>query len=395
MAPLIVDGIIVLVICVALWRGWRQGALSSVFSAAGAIVGLIVGAAAAPSIMSIADAAWVRFLLAVLAVVVMLALGSLVGDAVGSTLRRAIRMRIVLTLDSAVGSVFRAGVALLVLWIITIPLVMVLPGTLSPVLRESAILREVDRIAPDSLSTLPSRISAMLNDSGLPPLLSPFQALGPEVAAPRIEVSDVDLIRSVQPSVVRIVGDSVSCGKRLSGSGFVVAEGYVVTNAHVVAGTNTVRLETATGTHDADVVYFAPDLDIAVLRAPGMGLAPLHWATYSAATGQDAAILGYPGSGPFTAEPARVRDQPRITSLDIYAENRVQREAYILRSNVREGNSGGPVIDEAGNVLGVVFGTSLDETDTGYALTSGEVRARIGDITRFTTPVSTMQCTAR
>ena len=169
----------------------------------------------------------------------------------------------------------------------------------------------------------------------------------------------------------------------------------VTTNAHVVAGSAAVRLDTVLGMKDAEVVYYNPQEDIAVLRSPGLGLPPLEWAAQPATTGEDAIVMGFPESGPFEAAPARIRDRITVNGPDIYASTRVDREAYTVRGTIRQGNSGGPMVDLEGHVLGVVFGAATDATDTGYVLTAADVRAAVGDVSAASSPVDTGACVAK
>ena len=152
-----------------------------------------------------------------------------------------------------------------------------------------------------------------------------------------------------------------------------------MTNAHVVAGTDVVGIETVNGEFDAQVVYYNPQEDVALLRVPGdTGLAPLNWAQDVAAPNDDAVVMGYPMGGPFEATPARVRDLFTVSGPDIYADSRVDREAYTLRGTVVQGNSGGPVINAAGQVIGLVFGAAVGDSETGYALSKAEVLYNVG-----------------
>lgn len=279
------------------------------------------------------------------------------------------------------------------LWLVAIPLATGMPGSVSSSIRESRILAFVDSNTPRGLETLPSKIAAMLTESGLPPLISPFDNRPIlEVDAPNINVSNVELVESLRPSVINVMGDAGECSRRLMGSGFVTAPDYVITNAHVVAGTDSVNLDTMIGVREAEVVFYDPDVDIAVLYSPGLGIDPLPWAETPLDTGEDAIVMGFPLSGPFDASPARIRERIMITGSNIYASGQHEREAYSVRGNVRSGNSGGPMVNADGDVAGVVFGAAIDGTDTGYALTTEEVQSRIGDISRLTTPVDTMQC---
>lgn len=395
-ASLIIDAILILAVVVALISGWRAGAFASVLSTVGVVAGLICGAALAPVVMQLTDSTALRVLLALGTIILLIGIGNLVGGMLGASLRDRMRFRSSMKIDSGIGAVFQGVVTLFVAWLVAIPLATGVGGVIGEGMRNSVVLGAVDSVIPNQLDRVPTQISALLNDSGIPQIGSPFQTdSSPEVEAPRINVANRELVESLRPSVVHVLGDAQVCSRRLMGSGFVTEPDYVVTNAHVVAGTETIRLDTVLGVRGAEVVYYNPDVDIAVLHSPGLDLPALPWAPAPATTGDDAMVMGFPESSPFEAAPARIRDQITIAGPDIYAEGRVEREAYTVRGSIRQGNSGGPMTNTEGDVLGVVFGASVDSSDTGYALTAGEVQRQLGDVTRLTEPVDTESCVAR
>ncbi|APT85982.1 MULTISPECIES: MarP family serine protease [Corynebacterium] len=393
---LVVDALIVVAVALALLSGWRQGAISAVLSLAGVVSGLVLGATAAPFAMQLTDQVALRFLLGIGVVVLLVGLGQLVGASIGANLRDRMKARSSQRLDSGIGSVFQVLAALLVIWLVSLPLASNLGGSAGQGMRESRILGGLNRVAPEALSALPNKVAAMLNESGLPPLVSPWQSVGGagDVGVPDSEVDNPELIQAVRPSVIHVLGDAEVCSRRLMGSGFVTAEDYVITNAHVVAGTERVHLDTVDGLREAKVVYYNPDVDVAVLYSPNLGIAPLEWASQPAQTGDDAIVLGFPLSGPFEADMARVRDRITIAGPDIYSRGRVERDAYTVRGSIRQGNSGGPMINEQGQVLGVVFGASVDDSQTGYALSAEEVQGHIGDVNSLRKPADTGSCVA-
>ena len=118
------------------------------------------------------------------------------------------------------------------------------------------------------------------------------------------------------------------------------------------------------------MVSYDPDADISILDVPNLPSPPLSFAEAPAKTGTDALVLGYPGGGDFAATPARVREIIELNGPDIYRTTTVTREVYTIRGTVRQGNSGGPMIDRQGQVLGVVFGAAVDDADTGFVLTA-------------------------
>lgn len=395
-ASLIIDVLLIIAILAALVSGWRAGAFSSVLSTVGVIAGLICGAALAPVVMRLTDSTALRVLLALGTIILLVGVGNLVGGLLGASLRDRMRFRSSMKVDSGIGAVFQGVVTLFVAWLVAIPLATGVGGLIGEGIRNSTVLGAVDQVTPDQLNRVPTQISALLNDSGIPLIGSPFQTdSSPEVQAPRITVANQELVETLRPAVVHVLGDAQVCSRRLMGSGFVTEPDYVITNAHVVAGTETVRLDTVLGMKEAEVVYYNPDVDIAVLHSPGLDLPVMPWAQTPATTGDDAIVMGFPESSPFEAAPARIREQITIAGPDIYANGRVEREAYTVRGSIRQGNSGGPMANAEGEVLGVVFGASVDSSDTGYALTAAEVQRQVGDVTSLTQTVDTQACVAR
>jgi S1-C subfamily serine protease len=195
-------------------------------------------------------------------------------------------------------------------------------------------------------------------------------------------------VAATRPSVLKIRGVAPSCQKVLEGSGFVVAPNRVMSNAHVVAGAESVTVESEGQTYDANVVSFDPEADISILDVPNLPAPSLGFDDREAQTGTDAVVMGYPGGGDFTPTPARIRETINLNGPDIYHTTTVTREVYTVRGTVRQGNSGGPLIDRDGRVLGVVFGAAVDDADTGFVLTAKEVAkqlAKIGDTAKVPT----------
>jgi S1-C subfamily serine protease len=254
------------------------------------------------------------------------------------------------------------------------------------------VLGQVDEVAPSWLKSVPNRLSALLDTSGLPDVLQPFGRT-PIVAvdAPNAALTADPVVAAVQPSVMKIRGTAPGCQKVLEGSGFVVSPNRVMSNAHVVAGSDSVTVENNGQTYDATVVSYDPDADISILDVPDLPSNSLMFAEQPATTGTDSLVLGYPGGGDFQATPARVRETIKLSGPDIYRTKTVEREVYTIRGTVRQGNSGGPMIDRNGQVLGVVFGAAVDDADTGFVLTGNEVARQLAKIGN-TLPVPTGTC---
>jgi len=199
-------------------------------------------------------------------------------------------------------------------------------------------------------------------------------------------------VRAAAASVLKIHGDN-SCGGGVEGTGFLYSPDRVMTNAHVVAGVDDPEVEIDGGTELARVVLYDPELDIAVL-AVDTGDAPVLQLDESAGPEDPVAIVGYPQDGPFDVQPGRIRDNPTLRSPDIYGSGTVLRDVFSLRGLVRPGNSGGPIITPTGDVAGVVFAASVEDDDTGYALTAEQVAESAAEGGDSDSEVDTEDCAA-
>ena len=162
-----------------------------------------------------------------------------------------------------------------------------------------------------------------------------------------------------------------------------VAPGEVVTNAHVIAGIPRPQVEDGAGFHPTTVVYFNPSFDLAVLRVSGLSEPPLTLDPTDVGRGTQAAVLGYPGGGSFTADPAGVMAEFEAEGRDIYGQGLTLRSVYEIQALVRPGNSGGPLVEPNGEVIGVVFSRSTTNADVGYALASPGVLSRVQSVGRL------------
>ncbi|MCQ4626242.1 MarP family serine protease [Corynebacterium sp. CCUG 65737] len=393
-AAILVDVFLGVIFLASLRSGWRHGAFSAGFAALGIAAGLIVGIVVSAFVVDLADVTSIRVLLLLATVVLFVALGNIVGTTVGSGLRERMRSKTTQRWDSAVGALLQLVIAVVMVWLVAIPVAANAGGSLGKGVRESRVLTAIDSVAPSWANKVPEHIAALIDVTGLPPLVSPFQGAGADVEAVNPEAVAPAVIDAARAGVVHVLGDSTSCSRHMSGSGFVAAPDYVITNAHVVAGTDEVELDTVVGVKQATVVFFDPEVDLAVLHIPNLGIEPVRIAQDPAHTGDDVVVLGYPGTNPFTASPARVRDRIMVSGPDIYATGRTEREAYTLRGDVRPGNSGGPVIAPDGAVVGVIFGTAVDGSETGFALTMDQVQRVVGEYVGLTAAVDTQACVA-
>ena len=251
---------------------------------------------------------------------------------------------------------------------------------------QSSDSRDLRRDVQDS--TILRALNETLPPSG--PLLNalrrfdPAPAIeGPEanVEAPDSAIARDPDVEEAGRSVVRVLG--TACGLGVQGSGWIVGEGLVVTNAHVVAGQDdtVVEIQGEGPSHDAEAVHFDPDNDLAILRSSGVsGVPPLRLNT-GADVGTASAILGFPRNGDYTVRPARLGPTRTVVSQNAYGEGPVRRRITSFRGVVRSGNSGGPVVDDDGRVVTTVFAAAVgSEEDSGLGLPDSELEEALSEI---------------
>ena len=375
------DIAIVAIAFVAAVSGWRSGALGSVMSFVGVVLGAVAGALLAPHLVNNIDGARTKLFASLFLILALVVVGEVAGVVLGRAVRSAIRNRGVRTVDSVIGVALQLVVVTVAAWLLATPLTSSDQPNLVNAVKGSKVLAQVDEVAPEWLRAVPNRLSALLDTSGLPDVLQPFGRTPiVEVEPPNATLATDAVVAAVQPSVVKIRGVAPGCQKVLEGTGFVVGPQHVMSNAHVVAGSDTVTIESAGQTYDAVVVSYDPNADISMLFVPNLPAQPLTFAPDPAVTGTDALVLGYPGGGDFAATPARVREIIELNGPDIYRTTTVTREVYTIRGTVRQGNSGGPLINRGGEVLGVVFGAAVDDTETGFVLTASEVERQMAKV---------------
>jgi S1-C subfamily serine protease len=239
--------------------------------------------------------------------------------------------------------------------------------------RDSRVLRQVDDVMPARAVTALNSFNDVVGSSFFPRYLEPFAPERiVEVGPPPGRIGRDADVRRAERSVVKVRGEN-SCSRGVEGTGFLYAPDRVMTNAHVVAGVSEPSVRVGDREVPATVVFYDPDLDVAVLAVDGVSRPYLRFDD-GGRPRQAAAVLGYPQDGPYDVQAARIRGEQRLRSPDIYGDGSVIREVFSLRALVRPGNSGGPLVSDRGRVLGVIFAASVSDQETGYALTSEQVR---------------------
>ena len=391
----LVDLVIILAAVAYAVGGYRNGAILGAFSLAGFFGGAALGAQLARPLSSHVAGGNSQVAVAIVCVLLVATIGQVTAVWVAGHVRRRVTWKTAQAVDSSIGAVLGIVSVLLVSWMIAVPIASSPYTSLASAARRSVIVKGVDGVMPSGVRQLYSSLERFINRSGFP------QVFGDLQATRIVNVGPVDptlvnapAVTTDHASTFKIVSDAPSCDRGIEGSGFVYAPQRILTNAHVVAGTSTVGVQTATqGTLAARVVVFDPERDVAVLYVPGLKATPLPFAAAPAATDASAVVLGYPEDGPFDVQPARIRNLGTITGHDIYGQGSITREIYSVRSLVRSGNSGGPLINPDGSVLGIVFATALDSSDTGFVLSYKEIQTDSNSGIAAVTPVSTQGCT--
>jgi S1-C subfamily serine protease len=397
-AALVLDIVVALTLLGYAVRGWRTGVLGGGLGLLGLVAGAALALWGAPRLIAhvtvLNSSAPLRAVVLIVAVLVAALVGQGLLGALGRRLRSATPLPWLRIVDSLFGLVGAVVVAALVISFIGAAVRPVVPRSWARTMNNSTVLTTIDRATPDQVGRYASRLTEILDGSGMPRV---FSGLFPEIIAPAPRpdnsVGQTAKVRKAAASIVKIRTIAESCGRAQEGSGWVSARHRVVTNAHVVAGASAVSVQPeGEGPRlTAKVVTFDPDLDLAVLEVPDLGAAPLRTTgALEHATG--VVVAGFPQDGPYRVTPARVRGVLHAPGDDIYGGSGVTREVYSLYAAVQPGNSGGPVLTKDGRVAGTVFARSLVDAETGYALTNAGTAATIDEAAHDTTPASTQRC---
>jgi S1-C subfamily serine protease len=392
----IVDWVILGALVMFAWSGWRQGFIAGILSFVGFLGGGLVAAYIVPRVVNMftTPSLWEAIIVAGVVLAAAL-LGQTLAGGLGRRLRGRITWRPAQAVDHVGGAALNVLALVVVLWIIASSIAFLPDAAFTRSIRESAVLTTVDRAVPDPARNLFAGIRNAFESSDFPRVFAGLgEAAGPEVAAPDDRVLRRPAVRATWKSIARVSGSAPECSTEVTGSGFAIAPDYVMTNAHVVAGVSkpSVSIPGYITSRSADVVYFDPALDVAVLHVDGLGAVPLEFANEVAATGDPAVVAGFPGGGPLDASAARVRALIEARGEDIYGQAGVVRSVYSFRGSVIPGNSGGPLLSTDGQVYGVVFASGLGDPTTGYALTAEQVAPAVAASRAATVVLDTGSC---
>jgi len=368
----ILDWLLVVLALAYAVSGYWQGFISGAFATTGLLLGGLLGIWLAPQLLGdVAPSLWVS-LGALFVVLVCASFGQAVLQYAGGHLRDRITWQPARALDAVGGAALSTAAVLIVAWALGVAVSGASLPAVSEQVRSSRVLSEVDKVMPGGADEALQAFNEVVGSSFFPRYLEPFAPERiVEVEPPPGRVARDPQVQAARASVLKIRGEN-DCGRGVEGTGFVYSPGRIMTNAHVVAGVDEPSVLVDGDEVPATVVYYDPDVDVAVLSVSEVGRPFLRF-DRSAREGQAAAVLGYPNDGPYDVRAARIRNEQRLRSPDIYGDGSVTRQVFSLRGLVRPGNSGGPLVSRQGDVLGVIFAASVSDSETGYALTADQV----------------------
>lgn len=386
----LLDGAVILGIAVVVLAGFRRGLLT----AGGALMGLIVGIAAslatAPWVASKIDSQTLRLIVVVVLVVLLLSLFSSLGARIGHALRASFAWRPVRLLDGIGGAALHFAMAILFISMLVFGANTLGMSSVTRAVSASPVLQAIQKHTPGGVQSLFAQLRSPALAENLPKIHG--RVLPGSVRAGADSSAQTDAVKAASASTVRVSGVASQCAQSQYGSGFVVAKDRVVTNAHVVAGVRDVVVEIpGSEAVQGRVVYYNPVKDLAVVATDGLAAQPLTLSS-GAASGQSAAFIGYPLGGPLAIRAAAVQG---LTNIAISGEDGSAQhgvKVYSLSGNVEQGNSGGPLVNLDGEVVGAVFAKSTSQANVGYALTMDELRPVIDEAPNLTETVSDGTC---
>jgi S1-C subfamily serine protease len=387
----LLDLVVVGLVLIAVVIGFRSGALPQLVGLAGALLGGVLALILLPHLEGPLESVdpQLRAFVVLALILFSVGIGEAIGSAIGRTAAAMLGEGLFGALDRVLGAFVGGAQALLVVWLTGGLLAAGPSPTLATQAQTSFFMRSLNAYLP-APTELATELSRMLSTTGLPDL---FLGLDPVPAAPVTLPEDPtvkQLAAEAVPSIVKVT--AATCFSISSGTGFVVGRGYVVTNAHVIAGASRVRVALGNDLYDTAPVLFDPELDIALLYVPQLRAPALEFAASDPKRGATGATFGFPGGRRLDPEPAAVAGAYPARGLDIYGEDKVTRPILELRARIEQGDSGGPLVLTDGTVGGVVFAEARTDDDVGYALTPTSVHDAIAPALRRTGLVPVGQC---
>lgn len=386
----IIDILILIGFASTLFRGYNTGFTRQLGSAVGFIIGLFLSLPLSPLVAKLLTDSASRSILAAVVTIIISFSMMMFGEWLGLRLKLIIMGgKLLNRIDCVGGSMLSLVTFTIALWF-GVALVALLPnGPIQHAIRASYAFGYIDRHLPPA-SQLLSSINQFIDPNSTPLVFSGREpSSSATLSLPPIDTFN-PVIQKISAATVRI--QSIGCGGIVNGTGFVYAPGKIATNAHVIAGVKNPKVYDANGTHDATVVMFDAMNDVAVLATKGVTATPLSFDNRPLQTGDAALVVGYPGGGSQKAQVIGVLDTVIALGRDIYGRSKTERHIHVLQAQLIPGNSGGPVVDDKGNVRGIIFATSTTYNNIGYALTLSQVAIGLESAAQASRPVSSGTC---
>jgi len=385
----ILDLALILTLLSYLIYGLRNGFLVTLGGIAGFAAGAVAAFFAVPIVSDlVGDPGW-RLTAIIAATVALMMLGHGLGTMIGRRIRSVVKPSPLRFVDRVVGGGVNVAVSALVMSMLAFSVSALGVPMVSQQLADSKVISFIDGVTPTPLKASLAQLRSAVIGDGIPTL---FEGIGGQPVPVPDASTDTPALNRASASVLKIAGTAYQCGQNQTGTGFVVAAGRVVTNAHVVAGVPEPVVEVpGGGALPGRVVYFDSQHDLAVLAVDGLRSAPLQLSSNLPA-GSPAAFAGYPHGGPFQSKPAAIRDIATVLVPDIYGNNAAPEDVYRLAGDVQPGNSGGPLLTTDGQVAGVVFAKSTSENSLGFAITMNDLGPVAAKASGLGDPVSPGQC---
>lgn len=389
----LLDVILVLVMLGFIVSGMARGVWVTVGSAVGFLVGATAAFFAIPMVAEwVPDPLW-RTVAVIGCAIILIVAGHALGSAAGVAIQRMFRSPAVRGLSSLIGGAVNLVVAVAVIAALSFSVQAMGFPQVNQHMKQSNVLQTVNAAVPQDVESMFAQVRSAVLASDIPEVA---QLLVPEDAEDLPDgVELTDAAETTSQSVGRISGVAQECGQSQSGSGVAVSPNRVVTNAHVVAGVTEPSVEMPDGqVVSGQVVHFDPERDLALLAVETLNSEPAPVGG-PMERGDQGFVMGYPAGGPFVAGPSVVQAREVSTINDIYGESPSDVEIYQLNADVRQGNSGGPVVNEEGHVVGVVFARAMEGNSVGFAVTAEATGDVLANPDAFTETAGTGECVER
>ncbi|MGW9761953.1 MarP family serine protease [Micrococcus aloeverae] len=424
------DVLLIVALAMLLVQGHRRG----LWVVLGNLVGLVGGAAIAfyalPEVAEFVTAPQWRWAALIATLVLLVAAGQYVGAAIGEAIRLRVNLPALRLVDRLLGALAAGLAGALVLWLVAFSIAASGSTAVTREVNRSRVITGLDTVMPDSLLAWAARSRSAVADldvlpelelpapvpetddgvraapaatPGLPsaassPSAPPATSAAPSATttAPASSVStaapSTPAASSASAAVVRLTGTAAQCNQVQSGSGVAVAPDRVLTNAHVVLGVDAPTVtDRARGVHAARIVHLDTAHDLAVLAVDDANL-PVMPVGAELTGGASASVLGYPDGGPFASTPATVQAVGEVPLGDVLTGAASMVDVYTLAADIRHGYSGGPVVDAAGNLAGLVFARAPGSDAVGYALTADTIAPVVAAAPGMTATVPSGDC---